>query len=100
MEWHDIATAPRDGTPILIKYEMRSNDMDGYVPFDRIGAVIAWWKGWETFIPETRTFEDRGGGGWEICFMEEGCADSYGQTSSYYMPVPENKVKLWMPLPY
>lgn len=30
--WQPMKSAPRDGTPILVEYDLHSNDLHGYVP--------------------------------------------------------------------
>jgi len=73
--------APYDGTPILLAYELHSNDLHGYVPWKEIHWVIGWWD-----APD----------GWKMCFMEDGCADTHGNSFQFFMDV---KPKAWMPLP-
>lgn len=81
MEWQPIETAPRDGTPILVRHHMHSNDVHGYVPWEEINVVIAWWDG----------------EGWDMCFMEDGAADTEGYSSQFFMPI--TAPMHWMPLP-
>lgn len=80
MEWKPIETAPKDGTPILVAHYIHSNDLYGYAPWREINVVIAWWEG----------------GGWEMCFMEDGRADTEGISSQFFQAIRPTH---WMPLP-
>ena len=85
--WQPIETAPKDGTPILLAYRMTSNEVHGYAPWKEVNAVIGWW--------EDDSYEQ----GWRICFMEDGAADSYGNSSQFFLVVPEDRIRWWTPLP-
>jgi len=92
-EWYPIEIAPRDGTPILLSLlePLHRNDIDGHVPWKEIHVVIGWWDdSWG--IHEQK-------GHWELCFMLEGSADSYGYTSNFFTEISCYGANGWMPLP-
>lgn len=86
--WQPIETAPLNGKPVLLAFShpLDSNQIERFVPFDRLPCCMGWW--------ETN--------GWTLPFMEEGTADSYGYSSTFYMgqiyPLPVTPTH-WMPLP-
>lgn len=80
--WLPMDSAPRDGTPILVRYDLHSNDIHGYVPWEKIHVVIAWWSG-----------------EWEMCFMEDGAADTEGYSSQFFMSMSPARMLSWMHLP-
>lgn len=88
MDWKLIDTAPHDGTPVLLWLEspLMGNDVESYVPWREVQAVIGWWND----------------NGWSISFMEDGSADTEGFSSHFYMgfcyPLPSQPTH-WMPLP-
>jgi hypothetical protein len=66
----------------LVPYALNSNDVHGYVPWDAMEVVIAWWDA---------------DGVWEMCFMFDGAADSGGYSSQFFKEIPEPTH--WAPLP-
>lgn len=81
MEWQPIETAPMDGTVVLVPYQLNGNDVHGYAPWTRVRVVMAW----------------NTSNGWEMCFMEDGAADSEGFSSQFFMSIPTPTH--WLPLP-
>jgi len=88
MDWQDISTAPRNGSPVLLSLAkpIHSNELESYLPWKEIQVVIGWWNH----------------GGWEISFMEDGSADTEGYSSHFYIGaiygLPSAPTH-WMPLP-
>lgn len=81
MEWRDIASAPKDGTPILLYIEpVDEGYLLGWNPARLITQVIGWWEYW----------------GWTSHLMEEGTADTEGHSSPYQITI---RPLFWMPLP-
>lgn len=88
MGWQPIETAPMNGTPVILAFDkpLNSSFIERFVPWDEIACSMGWW-------------EDEG---WVLPFMEEGSADSFGYSTTFYMgqisPLPVKPVK-WMSLP-
>ena len=81
-EWQPIVTAPKTGEPILLLLPdpIESNDIAGYVPWGSSRWVMGWWDN-----PN-----------WEICFMEEGAADTEGMFSYFFLTFPADYPTNWM----
>jgi hypothetical protein len=87
MIWQPIDTAPLTGEAILL-YLDQPIDMNAVVAFSSLPdlhIVVGW-----AYSYGGRQVE------WNCGFCEEGCADSYGISSSYMMDV---KPTHWMHLP-
>jgi Protein of unknown function (DUF551) len=81
MDWQPIATAPKDGTAVLLAITpIDSYDLLGYRPDRHVTRTIGWWDGDE----------------WDSDLMEEGTADTEGFSSAIPIHIRPTH---WMPLP-
>lgn len=75
MEWQDISTAPKDGTPVMLH-----------------GGVADWmhWEGCKRQVIahwDTEGFY-RGGGQWVITYFDSGAAAVCYEDATHWMPLP------------
>lgn len=80
-EWQDIETAPKDGTAVLLYIvPIEEGYLLGWNPERTITHVIGWWSH----------------SGWTSHLMEEGTADTEGNSWPYQITLQPTH---WMPLP-
>lgn len=88
-EWRPIATAPRDGTPVLLYLDppVDTSAIIGDFGTAEICVVVGW---------PTTSYDNPRKMVWGCGFCEEGAADSYGVSSALEYAVTASH---WMPLP-
>ena len=92
MEWQPMETAPKDGTPVLVRLVEEIallGEVYNLGPPGRGRVTIAWY--------DAPTFKDEmGKGDWCCVHLEAGCPDTQG--IFYYFPLRVAPTG-WMPLP-